>query len=80
VQYQDGALFTTIQATNAIWRKLHRHLALVTKSASLIRSVGLAVIMKHGKAAVITGGSKSIFIEVFYENISTNMKVKRRFL
>jgi len=49
----------TALLTNVICQKQRRHQALVTKNASLIRNARLAVILKHGKAAVITGVSKT---------------------
>ena len=50
--------FSITQAANVTCRKLLRHQELVTVNAIQTRSARLAVTMKHGKAAVITGGSK----------------------
>ena len=57
--YRDGVLFTTVHSTNVTCLKLHHHQVLVSKNVNLTQSVRHAVTMKHGKAAVITEGSKA---------------------
>ena len=54
-------LFTTTQSTNVTYRKLRRHQALVTKSASLTQNVRLAPTMRHGQAEATTGVSSLDF-------------------
>ena len=51
--------FSITQAANVTCRKPHRHRAPVIKNAIRTRNARLAVIMKHGKVVVITGGSRA---------------------